>query len=257
MKLLEQIQIEAKPAPRRITLYGVHGVGKSTWGAATPEPIFIQTEDGLGDIKAPRFPLAASFGDVISAMGELYTEKNPFQTLVIDSLDWLEKLIWSEVCKRKGVDSIEDIGYGKGYIFVMDEWKQFVAGLDALRNTRGMMIVLIAHAEISKVSDPENDDYDAYRPRLHKNASHLIQEWCDEVLFANYKVYTKVVDEGFDKKKAKGIGTGERIMRTTSRPAHVAKNRLGLPDEMPFTWDAFAKHLPTNGKPTAKTKIAK
>lgn len=267
MSMLDRIETEPKPAPRRIMLYGVHGVGKSTWGAATPEPIFIQTEDGLGDIRCTRFPLAASFNDVITAMGDLYTEKHPFKTLVVDSLDWLERLIWAGVCGAKSVKNIEDIGYAKGYVFAMDYWRQFIDGLDALRNDRGMMVVLIAHAAVAKFADPETDSYDRYEPRLHKAASHLIQEWCDEVLFANYKVHTRVVDEGFDKKKAKGIGTGERIMRTTSRPAHVAKSRLGLPDEMPFEWSAFAKFLPNGqqaetpappeAKAPTKTKIAK
>ena len=112
------------------------------------------------------------------------------------------------------------------------------------------MVVLIAHAKIERFENPETETYDRYVPRLHKLASQVVQEWCDEVLFATYKVYTKVTDEGFNRKKAKGCGTGERIIRTAERPAHVAKNRLNLPDELSLDWNSYAQYLPTNGGET-------
>jgi hypothetical protein len=68
----------------------------------------------------------------------------------------------------------------------------------------------------------------------------------DEILFMSFKVHTKQSDEGFNKKKNRGVGSGERIMRTTERPAHIAKNRLCLPDEMPLNWNEYAKYLPEN-----------
>ena len=248
MSLLEQVQKGKQSAPRRVMLYGTHGIGKSSFGAMTPKPIFIQTEDGLGEIDCDRFPLAQTFDQVISTLSELYTKQHDYRTIVVDSLDWLERLIWAEVCKKRGVESIEDIGYAKGYIFALTQWRQVLDGLTALRNQREMMILLIAHSKIEKFENPETDSYDRYVPRLHKLASALLQEWCDEVLFATCKVYTKVTDEGFNRKKAKGIGTGERIIRTTERPAHVAKNRLNLSDELPLDWNTYSKCLKKGAK---------
>ena len=244
MKLLEQIHSGRKPAPRRVLTYGVHGVGKSTFGSMSPKPVFVQTEDGLGEIECDRFPLAETYDQAIAALSELYSEKHPYRTVVVDSLDWLERLIWADVCRKRLVESIEDIGYAKGYVFALTQWREFLEGLSALRNDRGMMVVLIAHAKIERFENPETESYDRYVPRLHKLASQVVQEWCDEVLFATYKVYTKVTDEGFNRKKAKGCGSGERIIRTTERPAHVAKNRLNLPDELPLDWNEYAKYLP-------------
>jgi hypothetical protein len=244
MKLLGQIQKGRKPGPRRVMLYGTHGIGKSTFGSMTPKPIFIQSEDGLGEIDCEKFPLAETFDQAISALSELYSEKHQYRTVVVDSLDWLERLIWADVCQKRMIESIEDIGYAKGYTFALTQWREFLEGLTALRNERGMMVLLVAHAKIERFENPETESYDRYVPRLHKLASAVVQEWCDEVLFATYKVYTKVTDEGFNRKKAKGMGSGERIMRTTERPAHVAKNRLNLPDELPFDWSAYAEYLP-------------
>jgi hypothetical protein len=101
-------------------------------------------------------------------------------------------------------------------------------------------VMLTAHAQIERFANPETDAYDRYSPRLQKLGSALVQEWCDEVLFATYKVHTKTTSEGFDRKRVQGIGTGERVIRTTERPAHVAKNRLNLPDEIPLDYRIYA-----------------
>lgn len=239
MTALSTIQRGRAQLPRRVLLYGVHGVGKSTFGAMAEKPIFIQTEEGINDLEVDRFPLATRYGDVLNALSALYTEEHDYQTVVIDSLDWLERLIFAEVCAKRGVESIEDIGYAKGYVFALTQWREIFAGLDALRNERGMQVILIAHAQIEKFANPETDTYDRYSPRLQKQASALVQEWCDEVLFATYQVHTKTTNEGFDRKRTHGIGTGERIVRTTERPAHVAKNRLNLPDEFPLDYRIY------------------
>lgn len=240
MKLLEQVQRGKTPSPRRTLMYGVHGVGKSTFGAMAERPIFLQTEDGLGTIECERFPVAVQYADVIAALSELYTEAHEYRTVVIDSADWLERLIFADVCKKRGVESIEDIPYGKGYVFALTNWREVLTGLDALRNERGMAVILIAHAQIERFANPETDTYDRYSPRLQKQASALVQEWCDEVLFATYKVHTKTTNEGFDRKRVQGIGTGERIIRTSERPAHVAKNRLSLPEEFALDYRLYA-----------------
>ena len=244
MSLMQQIQRGPRARPRRITVFGVQGVGKTTLAAAAPAPIFIPTEDGQNDIDCHRFPLASAYVNVLAALGELYSEQHDYRTAVVDSLDWLERLIWADVCRQKGVESIEDIGYAKGYTYALSQWREVLDGLDALRNSRDMTVILVAHAKIERFEDPTCDSYDRFVPRPHKSAAALVQEWSDEVLFATYKIHTKQSDEGFGRKKARGLGTGERILRTTERPAHVAKNRLGLPDELPLLWSAYAEYLP-------------
>jgi hypothetical protein len=240
--LMKQIHRGRNPKPRRVMLYGTHGIGKSTFGAMAEDPIFIPTEDGLGDIECESFPLARSLGDVMAALESLYSGEHGYRTVVIDSLDWLERLIWNEVCEDEQAPSIEKIGYAKGYAFAIEKWRTVLGALDALRGDRGMTVIVIAHAKIEKFENPETVPYDRYSPRLHKLASALVQEWADEVLFATYKVLTVKVDEAFNKARHNGVGTGERIIRTVERPAHVAKNRLNLPEELPLDYREFAAH---------------
>ena len=240
---LTSIIAGATPGPRRILVYGTAGIGKSTFATCAPSPIVIQTEDGVGEIDCHKFPLATTFDAVLAALTALFNEDHTYRTVVIDSLDWLERLIWAKVCAERQVASIEDIGYGKGYTFAIAHWRTILDGLAALREQKSMTIILIAHSRIDRFENPETEAYDRYVPRLHKTAAALVTEWCDEVLFATYKVFTKQNDEGFGQKRSQGIGSGERVLRTTERPAHMAKNRLALPDELPLTWSDFARHL--------------
>ena len=257
MSLLDSVKVGKVARPRRVLLYGTHGVGKSTWAAAAPSPVFIQTEDGLEDIGCPRFPYARSLDVVLGQLRAVYEEKHAYKTVVIDSLDWLEKLIWAEVVKAKNVESIEDIGYAKGYIFALEHWRKIITALDFIREQRKMMVICVAHAQITRFESPETESYDRYSPAIHKHAARLVQEWADEILFAAYRIHVKTSDEGFNKKKSKGIGSGERIIRTEERPAWVAKNRISLPVELPLDWNAYAKHIANNGsepKPKSNKK---
>lgn len=243
MTLLEQIHRGTVTRPRRTLMYGVQGVGKSSWASMAERPIFIPTEDGLDGIGCDRFPLAKAYADVVAALGELYTAQHEYRTIVIDSLDWLERLIWADVCRKRGIESMEDIGYQKGYTFALTQWRDVLEGLDALRNDRAMAVILIAHCKIERFEDPETEGYDRFLPRLHKLADALIREWCDEVFFASYRVHARKTGEKFGQATHKGIGTGERIIRTTERPAHVAKNRLNLPDEIPLDYRVYAAYV--------------
>jgi hypothetical protein len=228
--------------PRRVMVYGVHGVGKTTFGAMAPSPIFVTTEEGTNDIDCDRFPVANTYTEVMDNLRSIAADEHDYSTLVLDSLDWMEKLIWADVCRTRNVKNIEDIGFAKGYTFANNQWREVLTQLELMRANRNMQIILIAHSRVEKFNNPEGDPYDRYSPNLHKHASATVQEWCDEVLFACYQVYTKSSDEGFNKKRTVGIGSGQRILKTTERPSHLAKNRLNMPDEIPLDWRAYAEY---------------
>ena len=235
-----------------LALYGPAGVGKPSFGAGAPNTVFLQTEDGLGKLSVDAFPMMTSFQDVVDAITVLYTSDHQYQTLVLDSLDHLEPLVWQHLCdhyvgpKGERYSSIEDFGYGKGFILALDLWRQLLDGLFALRNEKGMAFILIAHSEIKRFESPSTDSYDRYQIKLHKRASDLIQESVDCVLFADYKTVIEKEDAGFNKTKTRGISTGQRYLYTEARPSFVAKNRYGLPAELPLNWQAFSDALSNN-----------
>lgn len=220
----------------RVMIYGPHGLGKTTFGSGAPAPVFILTEDGLGKLEVDHFPLATSYQDVIDAITALYEQNHNFSTVVIDSLDWLDNLVWQDINAKHDA---KELAYGKGAVIAADYWRNILDGLSALRDDKGMAVVLIAHTEIKRFDSPETEPYDRYRPKLQERSSALIQEWCDGVFFCNYRVVTKETDVGFNKDVRRGITTGERLMYTTEKPAYLAKNRYGLPDQLPLSWEAF------------------
>ena len=240
---ISSIQQGPTSKPPRIVIYGPHGIGKSTFGSEAPNPIFIQVEDGIDTIDVPRFPLAKTYGDVRSAIETLLTEDHEFKTVVVDSIDWCEALIWKHVAKEHNEASIESFGFGRGYVFAEDVFRSdFLAGLNALR-AKGMAIILIAHSQVRRFDDPMSEAYDRFELKLHKRASAVVEEWADVIGFAHERVMIAKEEKGFNKKRSRGISSGNRVLGLEREAAFEAKNRLGLPAEIAFSWDAFAEAM--------------
>jgi hypothetical protein len=252
---LKSIQKGASHLPPRILIYGVQGIGKTTLGADAPNPIFILTEDGLGSLDSPHFPLCKTYSEVMEALTVLASQDHDYKTLVMDSLDWMEPLVWKHTCEVNNWQSIEDAGYGKGYVEALVYWADYIDAINYLRNEKGMTIVQTAHANAKRFNDPTTEPYDRYQIKLQQKASEKMLEHSDIVLFANYRVTT--VKEGKDKKDVRAVGAGERIIFTEERPAFIAKNRYSLPAELPLSWDELCKHIPYfNPKKKAAEKAA-
>lgn len=237
--------------PPRVIIYGEPGIGKSTYIAGCPAPIFIQMEDGLGEIDADKFPKAETLEQVCDQLDMLIVEKHDYETVGIDSSKWLEKLIHKEVCRRDNKPSVElcSGGYGKGYVTALNIWQgDILPRLDVLRNQRGMIVVMTGHAIIEKYEDPDQClSYDRYTLDLHdsKSASSrkLLYEWCDALLFATRKVIVRTEETKPGKVRGTAVGLGgdggTRIIRPYGSPSAVAKNRYGINTEIPLSWQAF------------------
>lgn len=233
-----------QPTPRRTLLYGVHGIGKSTWAAQAPKVLFLNLEDGLNDIDCQKTQCLGSLDSVNEALTWLATSKHDFENVAIDSADWLEGLIHADVAKKAGKDSIADIGFQNGYKSALKYWDDICFKLDWLRTEKKMGIILLAHSMIKKQQNPEQDSYDRYQPALHDLASALLQEWCDETLFCAYRVFVRKEDQGFNKERSIAVSGSERYVRTQESAACLAKNRLSMPPEIEFSWSEYAQYFP-------------
>ena len=242
--------------PPRIVLHGPEKVGKSTFFAGAPDPIFIQTEDGLTGVDANALPLCDSYQMIVDQIGMLCTEKHDFKSCILDSADWAERLIHTHVCTVQNVSNIELAagGYGKGYLEALNLWGSILRGLDYLNKKRGMIIGIICHSRIVSINDPLNEVYDSYQLKLHdpksgNGSSALLREWSDILLFADTQKFTrKITKQGGNEKKdsdklGRATSDGTRILYTNPSPAYAAGNRYNLPAELELNWSALQNAL--------------
>jgi len=131
--------------PQRAVIYGPEGIGKSTLAAAFPAPVFLDTEGGTAQLDVVRFPRPEYWEHVADIVTQLATCEHDRRTLVIDTVDWLERLLAEYLCRRANKDSIEDFSYGKDYTILAEEFSRFLGSLEALRR-RGMHVVMVAHS---------------------------------------------------------------------------------------------------------------
>jgi hypothetical protein len=247
---LSDIHTATATLPPRILIHGCEGVGKTTLAAKFPAPIFLQTEDGAtGQIEIKTFGRLDTFKAARDALSALATETHEYRTIVIDSLDALEAIIWRDVCASQGWSSIETPGYGKGYVVVDSWWLDILNGLDFLRRERGMMALLLAHSAIERIDDPRTASYTSYQLRLHKRARGLVQDQMDAIGFLAPDLNIQSEDAGFGRKRNRADGGSARWLHWEARPSFVAKNRYGLPTKMivPLNFDfgaTLAPHLP-------------
>ena len=238
--------------PQRVVIYGPEGIGKSTLSAAFPEPVFLDTEGGTIHLNVTRFPKPESWDDVLSFISQLGQTKHGFKTLVVDTVDWLERLLVEHICRKSHKDGIEDFGYGKGYTYLAEEFSRFLQSLEGLRE-RGMNLVMVAHSTIRKFEQPDAAGaYDRYELKLSKQCAPLIKEWCDLLLFVNY--FTKVTEKDG---KQKAVGGKERRIYTSHCAAFDAKNRHELDDVLPMAFESIAHVIPATVKESLTAQKAK
>lgn len=222
--------------PIKAVCYGPEGIGKSTFASQWPAPLFVDVENGTSSLDVNRTPQPTSWTMLKGIVTELTKNAQGFQTLVIDTADWADSLASREICAMANKAGIEDFGYGKGWVALAEEWKRFLDLLSELQKRQGMHVLFLAHSTIRKFEQPdEAGAYDRYELKMEKKSSALLKEWADMLLFANYKTLVIDVD---GKKKAQG---GKRVMYTAHHSSWDAKNRFGLPEELPFDFTGIAK----------------
>lgn len=227
--------------PLKVVVYGAEGIGKSTFASHFPAPLFIDTEGSTDHMDVARTETPTSLAMLMGLLNDLKANNQGFKTLVIDTIDWAERLCIEAVCAKNAKTGIEEFGYGKGYTYVYEEMGRILNLLSDIRDT-GMNIVLTAHAAIRKFEQPdEMGAYDRWELKLINapkcNSCAMVKEWADMVLFANYKTYAVAADKDGKKFKARG---GERVMYTSHDPCWDAKNRFGLAPELPFDFGQIA-----------------
>ena len=227
---------------KKVVIYGPEGIGKSTFASQFPEPLFCDTEGSTKELNISRFDRPDSAQMIYECIDYVKAHPNCYKTFVLDTADWAEQLLCKKVCAAHNWDSIEAKDYGKGYVYLAEEFGKLLNQMEDLVEL-GINVVVTAHAELRKFEQPdETGSYDRWSLKLTKRSLPLLKEWADTLLFINYKTYVEQVDKKGKKFKASG---GKRVMYTSHHPCWDAKNRWGLPEECEFDYSVIAPFIPT------------
>lgn len=256
---LKDLKTTAAVQPPRVLIYGPPGLGKTSLAAEFPKPVIFDIERGIPrGLSIPHFDALDSYDAVMEAITALYNEDHDYGTVIVDTLDRYEPMLWAKLCETQKWHSIEDPGYGKGYVLADPLWRDFLDGLNALRRDKAMAVVLIAHSQIGTFDSPTSAPYSKYDIRLHKRALAMVQDEVDAILFLNQDATIKSTDKGFNKTHVHAEGGGTRWVYCEARPAFTAKNRFGMPEKFIFEkGKGFAKIAEFFGAPAAPVETEK
>jgi hypothetical protein len=233
---LKDVKSGQPPKPPRILLYGEEGIGKSSFGAQAPDALFICSENGLvsDNFKVTQNINPKTYQEFIEVLNSVLKDNHEFKTLVIDTLDWIEPMLFDYICKRDEKKNIIDYGFGKEKDIINQEWRKCLSLIERIWSERNLGIIILAHCIIKPFQNPIGDNFDKYEPKCHKSISGITKEWCDAVLFAKFEIF---INKDKGALKAKAIGEGKRVVYTTHSPAWDAKNRYNMPACLPLDYN--------------------
>ena len=234
---ISDIQKGVKRPPRKAIIYGPPKLGKSTLAGSAKNALLIPTEDRVAHIDCAKTPVVSQYEELIEIFQFLTTKAGEqFQTVIIDSLDWLEPIIHDYLCRKNGYKSIDDdknkeTAFQKGLKYVaVGGWKKLLYNLDYLRSEYGKSIILVSHSHTITINPPEADSYDKNVMKIDKNALSVVEEWADIIGFYTKEIFVKKEEKSLNA-KGKAISSNRRMLYMSGEnPAMINGNSFGLTD---------------------------
>lgn len=205
---------------RFICIYGAEKVGKSTFGAKLPRPLFCNFEVGTNylPVKPVNIDRWSVFKQVLRQL-EKPEAHDYYDTVVIDTVSEAYTSCEKFICQQAGVQKIGDIPYGRGYTDTKREFEEALRKITML----GFGLCCICHAEKKTIPGPNDTTIDTMQPAMPSRAADVVNRMVDIIAY---------IDQRFDE-------NGESVRRFITRrtPSILAGSRLPYLDPViPFSY---------------------
>lgn len=231
-------------SPIKALIYADEGVGKSTFAAGAPKPIFVSFDNRTNHLDVARLK-PKSWDETLSAIHLIEREGQEYATVVLDPLGWLETFCHTKVTgdPTVGIDSF-DGGYGRGANAALAHWRILIDALDRLWE-QGKNILLVAHTEVKSFDDPRGPKFDRYQVSMKQSAAGRFRQWADYVIFAEIETIAKKASANGS---MKGVSTERRIAHLKPHGAYNAKFSGSGPAQIDLSWRAFEEAITASPK---------
>lgn len=230
--ILAKVRTKAEKLKPRFLIYGREGVGKTSFPAHMPKPLFLMSrgEDGLKTLVANKqlkeVPHLDEFTDWISfrqVIKSLIKDEHDFETIVLDCLDGFQMLLHDFVRDNEFQGSIAKFNhFRKGADAAVTHFESLIVDLERLRQQRDCTIVMLAHSVVGTRTNPLGIDATIYQINADKKIAPQAKAWADFVLFMNF--LSSVSEDG------KGTGGTQRICYCNPADGYDAKSRVKMPN---------------------------
>lgn len=207
-------------------IYGPTKFGKTTFASKFKDAVFLATEPGTNSLEV-FVDQVKSWTEFTANCKELAAGKHNFKTIVVDTVDNLYKYCSEEVCSKLNIKHESELGFGKGFSMVNNEFLRVLTRLAQLPYG----LVLISHSQ-EKELDTRTGKIKKMVPTLPEAARKIVCGLVDIILFGENEVIK-------DETTGKSIGL-RRVWRTKTHPYYEAGDRTGrLPDTIDLDYEKF------------------
>ncbi len=224
--MLPTAKTQPKPdlADLTVLVYGQTKIGKSTFCSQADGALFLATEPGLNALDVFQAPIQ-SWDELLAACAEVTEGKHPFRTIIIDTIDNAYKFCTDYIVKKYKIEHESDLGYGKGYALVNNEFQRVLTKLAFLPYG----LFLVSHAKEIEV-ETRTGKYTRIVPTLPDKARKIVLGMVDQVLFCDLEMTT--AEDGAESVK--------RVIRTKPSLYYEAGDRTGrLPETLDLDFRKF------------------
>lgn len=206
---------------RFLCIYGPEKVGKSTFGAKLPRPLFCNFEVGTNylPVRPVNIDKWSTFKQVLRQL-ERPEAHDHYDTVVIDTVSEAYAACEQFICAQNAVQRIGEIPYGRGYADTKREFESALRKITML----GFGLCCICHAEKKTIPGPDDSTIDTMQPAMPTRAADVVNRMVDIIAY---------IDQRFDE-------NGESVRRFITRrtPTVLAGSRLPYLDPViPFSYE--------------------